>query len=190
MIIFNRFGNVQPRRRQIIPNLIETYEVNGMYSEDRVKLPPSSVTSQYATTDYSSESVSSAWQYHQFNTNPNTTVNNPSKRSSSQSDASIAATMNAVSQPLAKMQNDLENKIANVLKELELLRKNDEKLSRKLEIKNKCQESNENLNVSMNDLMTKDSGCYVEDESRQKAIETDVRIKYLEKLQENQVPIF
>ena len=173
-----RFGDILPKRRQVIPNLVEIHESNSLNSLDKIN--SNNLTQpQYSTTDYLSESASSAWQYHQFI--GNNLINN--KTNQNQENLSLMATINAVSQPLVKMHNDLENKISNVLKELEHLRKNDLKLSKQLEIKKKLQESNENLSKSDESLDE-----FVElKQKNSKNSHIDTRIQYLEKLQENQV---
>ncbi len=172
-IFLQRFGDVLPKRRQVIPNLIETNEVNSLNSNDIT-------TPQYPTTDYSSESVSSAWQYQQCINNNNNKKNN---RYSINENKSLPETLNAVSQPLARMHIDLENKINNVLKELEYLRENDKTLSRKLELRKKIQESNENLSKSEESM---DELVEIK-QKKQRNSEIELRMKYLEKLQENQV---
>ena len=85
--------------------------------------------------------------------------------------ASIAA-VNAVTQPLAKIQADLDTKISNVLNELESIRINEE-------LKNEVKEFQKNkkleeMIVSSENQIAKDA-------------DADLRIKHLEKLQDKQV---
>ena len=85
------------------------------------------------------------------------------------------------SQPFAKIHSDLEEKITSVLKELENIRKSDDKLGQKLFKKSK----------RVKDCYESDSDNENRDELRKsQEKESESRIKYLENLQEKQVSNF
>jgi len=159
-----RFGSAHIKKRQIIPNLIDPNHVHDS--------PVSTITN---TIDSPPSTLQLRQPYHNFYTNDQDPLTTASIA------ASLAAMSVVNSQPFAKIHNDLEDKITCVLKELENMRKSDDKLGQKLIKKNKkvkdCQESDSD-DENRNEMR----------KSQEK--ESESRIKYLEKLQEKQVSNF
>lgn len=85
--------------------------------------------------------------------------------------ASIAA-VNAITQPLAKIQADLDTKITNVLNELESIKINEELKTEANQFQN---------NKKLKEIIFKNENQIAKD------TEADLRIKHLEKLQDKQV---
>lgn len=87
--------------------------------------------------------------------------------------------MSALSEPLARIQSDLEAKITTVLDELETLKKADEELSAKLLEKNLRKQA---------ELIEEFDECKEKNlEANLKREENQERINYLENLQKKQV---
>lgn len=119
--------------------------------------------------------------------------------------ASIAAsiaTLNALNQPFVRMQNDIEAKISSIIGKLEMLKENEEQLNEKLLEKKKKKRRDERGQQTNSDEDT--DSCFYEKSSgsesvgragRKKSREApsqngggdNSRIKYLEKVQDNQV---
>lgn len=156
-----RFGTVNVKKKQIIPNLIETNSSECILNQFVNRTPLSTMT----TAD-SSPSVNQ-------NYFPRQCAYDQDQLTTASIAASLAAMSVVNSQPFAQIHNNLDDKITNVLKELESLRRSDEKINEKLlrKRKNKRVEQSDN---SDDELVTK------------KSLESEHRIKYLEKLQEKQ----
>ena len=110
-----RFGSSHTKNRQIIPNLIDnTHKIHDS--------PASTITT---TLDSSPSTLQLRQPFHHNNNNFYHTDQDPLTTASIA--ASLAAMSVVNSQPFAKIHNDLEEKITSVLKELENIRKSDDK---------------------------------------------------------------
>lgn len=153
----SQFMQRSSKKKQIIPNIIDSTPLTATTTCDST---PSTLQFNNRLAD------------HQFSKPDQDALTTASIA------ASLAAmsVVNAHQQPLVKIQHDLEEKIENVLKELESLRRSDDLINEKLKRKSRVKYESD----------CSDDEC----KSIRKSIESESRIKHLEKLQEKQVIFF
>lgn len=158
-----RFGSLN-HKRQITPNMIEQNDNNKRTSVEYT--PLSTITT--TAVDSSPSTLEIKNQLTRF-CNSYIQMNDQDPLTTASIAASIAAMSVVNSQPFTKIQNDFDEKITNVLKELETMRKSDEKLFKKKKILENSESSDEEVSSRRNQEK-----------------ESEFRIKHLERLQEKQ----
>lgn len=160
-----RFGSLN-HKRQITPNMIE--QNDNTNKRTSVEYTPLSTITTTAVEDSSPSTLEIKNQLTRFCNSYK--MNDQDPLTTASIAASIAAMSVVNSQPFTKIQNDFDEKITNVLKELENMRKSDEKLFKKKKIIENSESSDEEK------VSTR----------RNQEKESEFRIKHLEKLQEKQ----
>lgn len=173
-----RFADHSSKRKHIIPTIIDTTEKSR--NVDLKNYFKSTLNSNFDSPIMTESASSMGSNQSRFISNID---QNPDSLTATATIAASLAAVNAVTQPILNIQSKLDSKMEDVLKQLESLRKIDEKVGKK-SAKRQYSDHDEDDRTDSEEIYfdSKPKSILVKQES-----ESDARLKYLERIQENQV---